>query len=397
MFSLRPNDSAVLAEAVTDSLVVAADDVGRDASVVYWLQSRPWVQAVVDAAARLPEALGRLAHTLMSEPAGYDHYHSLRCALRRTAEESPGSVEEIFDVAWRAEQNSRLGYRIGPGYRADAEPVGMTELEALSERRGLRRTSPNGPVLVVIPFRDDSATRTRLRNLLSCLLALADQTLPRNAYRVAVVETDARPRWSDVLQQFCDHYIFAEYAGPFNRAWATNVGVLQAPDATELVCIFDADILADREFLERNVRRFMRPGVGAVLPYRDMSCLDEVATAMAIRDRLMRRVAADRTGDLRAFEVRRPPGACMWVRAEAFRRVGGLDERYEGWGGEDNDFAFRIDLDTPIDHYNDLLLHQYHPSSAVPVDGEEFNSHIPPLSWSPQEGIGNPRRYVAGP
>lgn len=36
-------------------------------------------------------------------------------------------------------------------------------------------------------------------------------------------------------------------------------------------------------------------------------------------------------------------GGCILVRREAWEKVGGYDEAYEGWGGEDNDFILRLE------------------------------------------------------
>ncbi len=69
----------------------------------------------------------------------------------------------------------------------------------------------------------------RLRNLLACLLALRDQSYPRDGYRVTVVETDGVPRWRDVIAPYADHYLFAANSGDFNKSWAVNVGARAQP------------------------------------------------------------------------------------------------------------------------------------------------------------------------
>jgi hypothetical protein len=73
-----------------------------------------------------------------------------------------------------------------------------------------------------------------------------------------------------------------------------------------------------------------------------------------------------------------------------------MDERFEGWGGEDNDFADRMRIHAAFDSYDDVLLHMYHPpSSALREDGEIVNAHIPPLSWPADAEIGNRNRFRA--
>jgi len=131
------------------------------------------------------------------------------------------------------------------------------------------------------------------------------------------------------------------------------------------------------------------------LSYRDMWCLDETSTSWAISERLRRRRAEADADHLRAFVLRRPPGCCVWVRRTAFHRIGGMDERFEGWGGEDNDFAYRMDINSAFDSYGDALLHMNHPSSSVlREDGELINAHIPALSWRPNAPIGDMHRFT---
>src|SRR5207253_431332 len=123
---------------------------------------------------------------------------------------------------------------------------------------------------VVVPFRDRTGHRARLRNLLACLLALRDQSAPRESYRVLVVEADTEPRCQQVIEPYVDHYLWVQKDGLFNKSWAINVGVVNAPIEAEVLCILDADVLVDGDFITRNARRFNRPGVMGHLSYRDM-------------------------------------------------------------------------------------------------------------------------------
>lgn len=171
---------------------------------------------------------------------------------------------------------------------------------------------------------------------------------------------------------------------------------MNAAGPTKVVCILDGDVLADREFIARNAARFQNPGTGGHLTYRNMFCLSDVATSIAIRQRLVHGAGQADPETLRGFMLRRPPGCCVWARISTFRRIGGMDERYEGWGGEDNDFAYRMDINSSFDTYQDWLLHMAHPAASVLTeDGELPNSAIPGLSWRPTEPIGRIDRFVA--
>jgi N-terminal domain of galactosyltransferase len=387
---VTPADRDVLATAAVDSIVVASDTRARSASAYFWDRGRPWTGAVVEAVSRCEDPVIRsLGHDLAADPLDPARYFALRSALTRADE---AAVAGIYDLAWQAESNSRLGYQLGPRYERDEPPVRVDELESLPA--GVPLGSPDqAEVLIVIPFQDRTADHHRLRNLLACLLALRDQSSPRARYQVVVVETDAEARWGEVIAQRADHYLFAAKPGPFNKAWTVNVGVRHTPGRPEAICILDADVLVDREFVERNAARFRRPGTGGHLTYRNMLSLDEPATSHAIRERVERHQPTADPDFFRGFMLRRPPGCCVWVRAAAYDRIGGMDERYEGWGGEDYDFLHRLDLETPLDNYDDWLLHMHHPPSAfIREDGGLVD--IPPLSWRPTEPIGRLDRFA---
>lgn len=397
MATLTPIDPELLATAVVTTLAVDFDPQAREASIFYWERGLSHRQAVVEAAERTgDETVARLVGELRARPADPALHLALRTRLVQLAGDSGRpALDTLFERAWTAESNSRLGYHLGRHYGGTGQAtVGAQRLGTLAPGDGL--APGDAPqVLVVVPFRDRGPA-LRLRNLLACLLALRDQSVPRSFYQVAVVETDDTQRWRDSVQPCTDHYLFAHKPGSFNKSWAVNVGVVNTPGRAEIICILDADALVDRDFIARNVARFHHPGTMGHLSYRDMWCLDESATSWAIEERLWRRAAEVDADHLRAFVLRRPPGCCVWVRTSAFHRIGGMDERFEGWGGEDNDFAYRMDINSAFDHYHDPLLHMYHPSSAVlREDGELVNAHIPALSWGPSSGpIGDVHRFA---
>ncbi|MGW0804682.1 glycosyltransferase [Nonomuraea sp. NPDC002799] len=391
MSVLTPAHPAVLATAVADSLVIASDLGARRAGLLYWELAQPWTTAVVKAVQDGDEPIRSLGQSLIDDPGDSGAHVALTSALLRL---DPSSTRALFDLAWAAECNARVGYHLGRAHARHEPPVDVEDLAGrLSD--GALRDGSRAEALIVIPFRDRDTGGARLRNLLACLLALRDQSFPRQAYQVVVVESDDEPRWREVIEPFADHYLFARNPGLFNKSWAVNAGVVNSPGAAELICVLDADVLADRDFVTRNVARFQRPGTAGHLTYRDMFCLDESSTSWAIRERIERRAADADPDHLRGFLLRRPPGCCLWVRRAPFERIGGMDERYEGWGGEDHDFVYRFDIAAPFDSYDDRLLHLTHPpASVLRDDGELINAHIPPLSWKPVEPIGRLDRFA---
>lgn len=393
--TLYPSDPELLAEAVAGALVLHADDFGREASLPYWEWSRADVKDVADRALSCTDARVRdLSQSVLDAPLEPEGYRELVKVLTGCLSDGFEPYGELIEAAWRSECATRLQYHQGGDYRNGDRSIGWQEIANLSSPP-TREDGATPDIDVVIPFRDTGQGH-RLRNLLACLRALGDQSLDRNRYSVTVVENDTEPRWRRFIEPWSDHYLNIWRPGLFNKSWTVNVGVVHAADSAPLLCILDADVLADRHFLERNLTRFLRPGIGAHLPYRLMTCLDPGSSAKAIESRLFQGDAAASLDHLRGVHLRRPPGCCVWLRRRVFEEINGMDERFEGWGDEDNDFAFRVDLNAPFDIYDDVLLHLYHPSSSVAEAGLTKNHEVPPLSWPLDRAIGELGPGAAG-
>jgi GT2 family glycosyltransferase len=249
-------------------------------------------------------------------------------------------------------------------------------------------------VHIVIPFRDPE-NGPRTRNLLACLAALADQDSP--GHLVTVVETDGEPRYRQLLESLGCRYVFAENRGLFNKSWAVNVGAASAAGSSGYLCVLDADILVDRYFVSRNVARMAAGTHGAHLPFQWSLSLDQPSTVRAIRVRTAERAADVPADVLRGLLLRDTPGGCLWVRPDLFGQVGGFDERYQGWGGEDDDVVARLSAAAPLVRFGDQLLHLDHPRPQMLNGSTPFNAHIEPLSWTAGGGYGDPFKFAAAP
>jgi hypothetical protein len=82
------------------------------------------------------------------------------------------------------------------------------------------------------------------------------------------------------------------------------------------------------------------------------------------------------------------------VRTEVFQGIGGFDERFEGWGGEDDDVIARLAQATKFARFEDELLHMHHlRPQMVRDDGKPMNGHLQTLMWSSAEQFGDPSKY----
>ena len=74
--------------------------------------------------------------------------------------------------------------------------------------------------------------------------------------------------------------------------------------------------------------------------------------------------------EARAGDAGQAQGCNLGIWRDDFERVGGFDERFESWGGEDTDLVLRL-LDTGVRRltlqHADPVLHLWHPRRSSPV------------------------------
>lgn len=378
-------------EGALSSLRLVQDHEAHEAAADYWEMSEEAHRAIVESLERCgDEDLLTALDAFRSAPDDKSATARFRDLLRTRLSGTAPVWSDVRQAVWRAEGISRLAAHTGERLAAGGPRVDVDDLVRLPADHGDgSRPGTDAPgIVVVVPFRDRTPTRSRLRNLLACLRSLGDQTAPRSDYRVVVVEADATPRWAGLVRDRADAYLHLPWDGHFNKAWAVNAGVVRAGDGVALVCVLDADVLVDRDFVRRNAARFGRRGAQAHLPYHDALCLDGPSSHHAVRRRVLdRRPEAD-PAELRGVLLRRPPGHCVWVRRDLFDRVGGFDERFFGWGGEDLDFVFRLDAVATVDRFDDALLHLWHERPATQENGRRFYAGRTLLSWRPVDPVG---------
>ncbi|AZM51949.1 hypothetical protein DMA15_04525 [Streptomyces sp. WAC 01529] len=381
-----------LAERLTAYAVLAHDPAVPAIAADYWAKSEDHYRTVDAALAAFVTGAARAAYEdVLADPTRAAAQHDLRGGLTALLREHPEQQGQLAAAVAEADRHIWIDYHLGADYTAQPPPLPP-------RAPGTRPRPGTGDVQVVIPFRD-RAGGTRTRNLLACLRALADQE-GGPGHRVTVVETDGEPRTREALDGVADRYVFARKDGLFNKAWAVNVGVMEAtreavPEGG-YVCVLDADILVDRHFVARNTARLREDGHGTHLPFRWSLSLDAPSTLRAIGLRNDGGAADVPPSVLRGLLLREPPGGCVWLRTDVFHAVGGFDERYEGWGGEDDDVVARLAAAAPLRRYDDVLLHLDHPRPAMTRDdGRPFNAHIELGSWTGGHGYGDLGKFTS--
>jgi N-terminal domain of galactosyltransferase len=404
-----PSGAAAVARRLADHVVLSTSPEVPLIAADYWELSVSAYRRVHALVAQLvagqPPAEERY-HALAAAPDDYRAHRALAKALTGLLRRRPQDCAAAAALLAEADGQIWIDYWLGASYAGDEPGYQLDQLTAAlagaPSRRALRPGAAR--VNVIIPFRD-AERGGRTRNLLACLRALRDQDFPADAVRVVVVETDTEPRTRDLVSPLADRHLHGYKDGLFNKSWAVNLGLRDggepgAPDTPQLTCVLDADVLVERSFLTVNISRFDRGGHDAHLAYRDMLSLDGPSSDHAIRARLDSGAAEPDLTALRGLLLRETPGACLWARTEALHRIGGFDERFEGWGGEDDDVSGRLARACAMVRFDDPLLHLHHPRpQMVGADGQSFNGHLADShpgveAWTGGDGFGDPGRFA---
>jgi glycosyltransferase involved in cell wall biosynthesis len=183
-------------------------------------------------------------------------------------------------------------------------------------------------VSVVIPV----AGRERRDSFERVLSSFRGQSMRR--FEVVLVEHAEEPCYAHHEGRGVRYVHVARRADErFNKAKALNAGV-QASRARSLV-LHDADIVVPADYL-RATSTCLEQGWDVVQPLRFLFLLSPEQTTRFLEGpgfpvpRVVRDVQQNFAGGSTA------------VAKDAYVGVGGHDERFEGWGGEDTDFLCRL-------------------------------------------------------
>jgi glycosyltransferase involved in cell wall biosynthesis len=213
---------------------------------------------------------------------------------------------------------------------------------------------------VIIP------TYNRAALLGHTLQSLTMQTLPSDEFEVLVVDDGSSDKTTDMVESFSDslslRYFFQEDEG-WRVAKARNVGMTNA--MTDLCVFIDSGILLHSGCLAAHVASHTADtGLAAVCGYVygfnvDNEDAEAIASAIDFGDpdsSIERMSAQTKWLDIREefyvrygddFSYLPAPWIVFWacnvsVGTKLLRSVGGFDEAFRSWGGEDLDLGYRL-------------------------------------------------------
>lgn len=243
-------------------------------------------------------------------------------------------------------------------------------------------------VTVAIPLTE--ASERYMKALDMCVLSLKRQTVPRSMYDIIISfvwntgqrAAICKPARMARLAQFClDHNVIltplAHKLGEYPPSLSRNVGGRWG--RREVMTFVDADAVIHPDALKRTLEVFGDCGdqkVAALIKTR--------MTPFPTGDDTYKRALASSAAfeqTAQAGTLACGTGCCTFVRQEDYERLGGLDERFLGYGATDLDFTERLALDgfDVVDLTAEtgiVNMHQWHPRPHQDVDYRKVQSRV---------------------
>lgn len=214
-------------------------------------------------------------------------------------------------------------------------------------------------------------TPERHANLLAVLGWLAQTP----QHEVIVVEQDALPTLTQPLPHPNCRPIFAYNAGLFNKGWGMNIAARHSN--APVLAFFDGDMIVPG-MLEKSIAHCADYAV--VKSYRRLLDLtQEQSVAVRAGNYAVPAHAGagpDSREDRGEFMVL--CGGQFLIRASAFNQLGGFDERFRGWGGEDDALTYAVQrMRLPTIEFDEVpALHLWHPRAAMTHPNYRDNTQL---------------------
>jgi GT2 family glycosyltransferase len=232
--------------------------------------------------------------------------------------------------------------------------------------------------------------RDRLPLLLATLQSIAAQRTA--AFECVVVEQDAVDTIRTLLPPWV-RYVHTPPIDPnmpYCRSWALNVAAAHA--RSRVLVLQDNDMLVPEDYA-CSLLRFVDEGYEAVNLKRFVFYLSRLhSTAYSSGTATLGDFAPE-------FVVQNlEAGGSVAITRDAFERIGGMDEAFIGWGGEDNEFWERAQT-LRVWPYGYLpLVHLWHPPQPYKdaSDNPMLRRHRELASVAPEQRIARLLRIERG-
>ena len=199
------------------------------------------------------------------------------------------------------------------------------------------------------------------------------QTFP--SWEIVVVEQDKRSTLDMECLYHKPHHILIHNPGVFNKSWGMNVGYRIARG--DVLVFTDSDMLFSSETIGRSTEAVLSD-LDIVRPYSHLIDMTQDQTAEYLLNGKLPEQREIEQGLDRNYlgEKICLAGGMFVIRRNFFETIGGFDERFYGWGGEDDALSIKAEaLTTRAAIARDSLAwHMWHPRAVDKEDPNYFRN-----------------------
>ncbi len=200
----------------------------------------------------------------------------------------------------------------------------------------------------IIPYRHNVERLGNLRRVLDWVASFSNS-------EIIVVEQDTHSKISH-LSLPCRH-LFLKSNMPFNRSWSFNCGLKHANSNT--VVFGDCDLIMNPDQFIEALRLLEKYDM--VNPYSSVIDLDRNESNMPL-DQLVR-ISRPGRGENDSQKTNLCGGICIFKK-DAINKIGGWDQNFIGWGGEDDLQTIKVKYFLTWYENSAKCYHLYHERGA---------------------------------
>lgn len=214
---------------------------------------------------------------------------------------------------------------------------------------------PAAPLSIILPVRGSERAP-----VVAFVMEMVRRQIGSDS-EILLCEHDAAPHYAHFATTGIRHvFVPAVTDEPFNKSKAMNAGARAARQPT--LVLLDADGVLSPTFLARAMDCLAR-GWEAVRPLRFLFLLDEPTSHQFVHTGRV-----DGVQQVAAVQ-QNTPGMVTVIRRDSYAALGGHDERFAGWGGEDIEFLDRLQTRKLYPGSFLPAIHLWHPPAPQKASG----------------------------
>lgn len=193
----------------------------------------------------------------------------------------------------------------------------------------------NDRYTVITLFRNNKNDTTRINNLVSFLKYYKD--LCNN---IIIIEQDSESQIEDIVKQYRVNHLLVYNEYLFNRSWGFNIGANFAKQKLmpNNYLFIDCDIILSKEAIEYSIKFLGDNNIVSCKPYNCIYHLSQNTSNEWINNHNINS-PFDKLDMTRASSIIMYCGGAVFIKRNEFYSIGGWNEDFEGWGGEDQELG----------------------------------------------------------